>query len=119
AAIEPFDPVVTMLDTGGKRTEFAEAAVPALLGGTAVESGRGVGGATAISSEVNDQVLRVGSATLPVPSLLVRKEIGTAQGLVGMDLLRGTVLVVSADPSRPVLWLLSPSVGRPPGRGAS
>jgi Aspartyl protease len=108
AAIEPFDTVVTMLDTGGKRTEFAEAAVPTLLGGTPTESGRGVGGATAIGSVVNDQVLRVGSATLPVPSLLVREEIGTAQGLVGMDLLRGTVLVVSADPSRPVLWLVPP-----------
>jgi Aspartyl protease len=108
AAIEPFDPVVTMLDTGGKRTEFAEVAVPTLLGGTPTESGRGVGGSTAIGSEVKDQVLRAGSATLPVPSLLVREEIGTAQGLVGMDLLRGTVLVVSADPSRPVLWLVPP-----------
>lgn len=110
AAIEPFDPVVTMLDTGGKRTEFAERAVPTLLGGTPTESGRGVGGGAAIGSEVNDQVLlRVGKAKLPVPSLLVRKEIGTAQGLVGMDLLRGSVLVVCADPSRPVLWLVAPA----------
>jgi hypothetical protein len=108
AAIEPFDPVVTMLDTGGKRTEFAEAAVPTLLGGTSAESGRGVGGGTAIGSEVKDQVLRVGSAVLPVSTLLVRQEIGTAQGLVGMDLLRGTVLVVSADPRRPVMWLVPP-----------
>ncbi|MGH2484269.1 MAG: aspartyl protease family protein [Candidatus Limnocylindria bacterium] len=106
AAIEPFDPVVTMLDTGGKRTAFAEAAVPTLFGGTLTESGRGVGGSAAIGSEVADQVLRAGAATLPVPSLLVREEIGTAQALVGMDLLRGTVLVVSADPLRPVLWLV-------------
>jgi hypothetical protein len=62
-----------------------------------------------MGSEVKDQVLRVGSAKLPVPSLLIRKEIGVAHGLVGMDLLRGTVLVVSADPSRPVLWLVPPS----------
>lgn len=117
ASIEAFDPVVTMLDTGGKRTEFAEAAVPTLLGGTPTESGRGVGGATTIGSEAKDQVLRVGSATLPVPSLLVRKEIGVAQGLVGMDLLRGTVLVVSADPRSPVLWLVPQPRVQPAGLG--
>lgn len=111
AAIDPFDPVVTMLDTGGKRTAFAEAAVPTLLGGIPIESGRGVGGGTAIGSEAKDQVLRVGSARLRVPSLLVREEIGIAQGLVGMDLLRRTVLVTSADPNRPVLWLVPPKVG--------
>jgi hypothetical protein len=109
AAIEPFDPVVTMLDTGGKRTEFADTAVPALRGGETMESGHGVGGGTAIGFEVADQVLRVADARLPVPSLLVRKEIGVAQGLVGMDLLRGTVLVVSADLSRRVLWLVAPN----------
>ena len=59
-----------------------------------------------IGFEIQDQVLRVGDARLPVPSLLVRKEIGVAQGLVGMDLLRGTVLLVSADPGRPVTWLV-------------
>ena len=108
AAIEPFDPVVTMLDTGGKRTEFAEAAVPTLRGGAPMESGRGVGGGAAIGFEFADQVLRVGDASLRVPRLLARKEIGASQGLVGMDLLRGTVLVVSADPSRPVIWLVPP-----------
>lgn len=107
AAIEPFDPVVTMLDTGGKRTEFAEGAVPTLRGGEATASGRGVGGGAAIGFEMPDQVLRVADARLPVPSLLVRKEIGVAEGLVGMDVLRGTVLVVSADLGRPVTWLVA------------
>lgn len=74
-----------------------------------MESGHGVGGGTAIGFEMADQVLRVADARLPVPSLLVRKEIGVAQGLVGMDLLRGTVLVVRADLSRRVLWLVAPN----------
>ena len=44
AAIEPFAPGVTMLDTGGKRTEFVASAVPGLRGGRTGSGGHGVCG---------------------------------------------------------------------------
>lgn len=55
---------------------------------------------------VGERTLRVGGATFPVPGLLVRDEIGSMQGLIGMDVLRGTVLVVTADERRDVTWLV-------------
>jgi hypothetical protein len=111
AAIEPFEPVVTMLDSGGKRTEFAAAAVPGLVGGTRQMSGHGVSGGETYGAEVNGATLHLGDAAIPVPRLLVRDEAGNAPGVIGMDLLRGTVLVVSADPARRVTWLVNPTSG--------
>jgi hypothetical protein len=108
ACIDPFDPVVTMLDTGGKRTEFVPSAVPGLRGRRRGSGGRGVGGGQAFGAEVENQTLRVGDTTLAVPTLLLRDDIGNAPGLIGMDILRGTVLVVSADEQQPVIWLVPP-----------
>jgi hypothetical protein len=106
AAIEPFAPVATMLNTGGRGTEFAMAAVPGLTGTPSDDLGKGVGGSPVVGGVVEDQVLRVGVARFPVPRLLVRPQIDTMLGLVGMDVLRGTVLVVSAARARPVDWLV-------------
>ncbi len=104
ASIEPFAPVPTMLNTGGRGTEFAIAAVPGLVGIVHGDTGKGVGGAPVVGTLVEDRILRVGDVRLPVRRLLIRDEIDTMLGLVGMDVLRGTVLVVSADRSRPVRW---------------
>jgi len=106
AAIEPFPPVATMLNTGGRGTEFAVAAVPGLAGAAAGEAGHGVGGAPVMGAAVDDRVLRVGDVRFPVPRLLIREGIDTMLGLVGMDILRGTILVVGAARSRPVAWLV-------------
>jgi hypothetical protein len=107
AAIEPFAPVVTMLDSGGKATEFADSAVPGLGTDILEAGGRGVSGTQVHGSVVTDQVLRIGDATLPLPRLFVRpSSSAAAPGLVGMDLLRGTVLMVGADLDRRVLWLV-------------
>ncbi len=106
AAVDGFDPVVTMLDTGGKRTEFFHTAVPGLQGGERKPTGHGVGGGQTFGMEVAGASLRVGGVELSVPSLLVREKPSNAPGVVGMDLLRETVLVVSADPGRDVLWLV-------------
>lgn len=108
AAIDLFDPVVTMLDTGGKRTEFAPVAVPGLRGGVLQSSGRGVGGGESFGSEIRGAILRLGGVALSVPSMLVRDEMGNAPGVIAMDVLRETVLVVSADHSRRVTWLVPP-----------
>jgi hypothetical protein len=105
AAIEPFPPVPAMLNTGGRGTEFATNAVPGLVGVAPDSVGHGVGGSVVRGAVVGERTLRVGSATFRVPGLLVRDEVGSMQGLIGMDVLRGTVLVVSADERRPVVWL--------------
>jgi aspartyl protease len=104
AAIEPFDEVVTMLDTGGKRTQFTQAAVPGAGDGPQTTSGRGVGGSESFGAELRDQVMAVGEASLPLATLIVSPEMDGRGGLVGMDVLRGTVLTVSGDPHRPVIW---------------
>ena len=111
AAIDPHPPVTTMLDTGAKATTWAEAAFPERSAGPRQASGRGVGGTQSFGVAVDDQVLVAGGARIPVPRLLVGDAHGEAQGLVGMDLLRGTVLAVASDPRRSVIWL------RPARRG--
>jgi len=104
AAVEPFDSVVTMLDTGGKRTSFTDAAVPADAAGPRTSSGRGVGGTEHFGAEIANQTLLVGDARVPLRTLMVEERMDGRDGLVGMDVLRGTVLTVSGDPHRPVLW---------------
>jgi hypothetical protein len=103
-AIEPFDEVVTMLDSGGKRTQFTQSAVPQVSDGPRASSGRGVGGAESFGAEVRGQTLIVGEARLPLEALIVSPEMDGRDGLVGMEVLRGTVLTVSGDPRRPVIW---------------
>jgi len=109
AAVEPNEAVVTMLDTGGKRTQFTRAAVPDAGDGPQASSGHGVGGGASIGTELGDRTLLVGGARLPVQTLIVGPEMDGRDGLVGMDVLRGTVLTVSGDPDRPVLWQVAPS----------
>jgi Aspartyl protease len=106
SAIDPHPPVTTMLDTGAKATTWAAAAVPGLASGPRQATGRGVGGTESFGLAVDHQVLIAGGARISLPRLLVGEAHGDALGLVGMDLLRGTVLVVSADPSQDVIWLV-------------
>jgi len=106
ASVEPFGPVMAMLDTGGRGTEVAAAAVPGLMGTATPDSGKGVGGDPVTGSVIESRVLLVGGARLPIRRLLVRPEIGSMLGLIGMDVLRGTVLMVSADRHRPIWWLV-------------
>jgi Aspartyl protease len=107
AAIEPFDRVPTMLNTGGRGTEFAAWAVPGLIGGDEHEPGHGVGGSVVAGTSVVGRTLDVGGVRCPVPRLLIREEIDGLGGLIGMDVLRGTALAVAADRRRPVHWLVS------------
>jgi predicted aspartyl protease len=106
AAIDGFEPVLTLVDTGGKATTFTADAVPGLTVGERVSSGRGVGGTEAFGMTAAGQVLAVGDARLPIPRLIVREDHRGYPGLVGMDLLRGCVLAVSANPGQPMAWLM-------------
>jgi hypothetical protein len=105
-SIDPFPPVPTMLNTGGRGTEFAAAAVPGLSGVEPDRLGHGVGGSAVRGSVAVDRILRVGDATFTVSEVLVRDRIDSMLGLIGMDILRGTVLVVSADEREPVTWMV-------------
>ena len=96
-----------MLDSGGRQTQFTASTLPGLVGGQQRSSGRGVGGSEAFGSEVTGQRLRVGGAAIPLHSLHLVDAMEGRDGLVGMDLLRGTVLTVSGDATRPVLWQVS------------
>jgi hypothetical protein len=106
AAIEPFAPVPTMLNTGGRQTEFASGAVPGLRGAAGAGGGTGVGGGRVIGSDAGERVLLVGDARIPVPRLVVREEMDGPPGLIGEDVLRGTALICSADLDRGAVWLV-------------
>jgi hypothetical protein len=106
AAIEPFAPTAAMLNTGGRRTEFDESVVPGLAAAGEERLGGGVSGADVMGTPAGDQVLIVGGARVPVPRLAVRREMGYPPGLVGMNVLRGTVLALDANPAGVVTWQL-------------
>ena len=106
AAIEPFARVVTMLDTGGKRTEMVAAIGPGLEAGPMEVIGHGVGGGESFGSAVADQTLVAGDARIPVQRLILRDAMEDRDLLIGMDVLRGMVLAVHGDPAKPVLWMV-------------
>jgi hypothetical protein len=107
AAIEPFDELPVLLNTGGKGTEFAAAAVPGLAAGTSERLGGGVSGADVLGSEVGPQALVVAGHRIPVAALAVRETMHDPQGMIGMDVLRGTVLACAADRARAVSWQIA------------
>lgn len=103
-AVRPFAELPTLLNTGGKRTEFSRGAVPGLAHGSAERLGGGVSGAAVIGAGAGAQVLLVGGQEMRVAGLAVRETMHDPQGIVGMDVLRGTVLACAADRARPVFW---------------
>ena len=103
-AVQPCDEIPVMLNTGGKRTEFSRAAVPGLGDGAAERLGGGVSGTDVIGSTAGAQVLVVADHAVRVDTLAVRDSMHDPQGMVGMDVLRGTILAFAADPGRRVVW---------------
>lgn len=104
AAVHGYPEVPTILNTGGRNTEFARAAVPGLVHGVPEAIGAGVSGADVTGATAGAQSLVVAGHTVPVASLAVRESVPDPPGLVGMDVLRGTVLACTADLERHVLW---------------
>ena len=104
AAVRPFEEMPTLLNTGGKRTEFSSAAVPGLGDGTLERLGGGVSDTDVIGSSGGAQVLAVAGHDVPVEQLAVRETMHDPQGMVGADVLRGTVLACAANRSRRVFW---------------
>ena len=105
AAVRPFAEIPTLLNTGGKRTEFSSAAVPGLGDGTPPERlGAGVSDADVLGSSGGAQVIAVAGCNVPVERLAVRETMHDPQGMVGADVLRGTVIACAADRRRRVVW---------------
>lgn len=104
AAIAGFPAIATLLNTGTRETEFDVTAVPDLSADAAQRLGGAVSGTDVIGSMIDGQILVVGGAEIPVPALAVRTETVYPHGMVGMDLLHGTVVCCDADPSGRVLW---------------
>lgn len=104
AAVRPFAEVPTILNTGGRGTEFARDVLPGLASGASERLGGGVSGADVVGVRAGPQVLVVAGQEIPVASLAVRDSVPDPPGLVGMDVLRGTVLACAADLGRQVLW---------------
>jgi hypothetical protein len=106
AAIRPFPEIPTLLNTGGRHTEFSVSAVPGLAADAMERIGGGVSGADVLAAKVGEATLVVGGEDVRVPELAVRGSMHDPQGMVGMDVLRGTILTVATDLSRPVVWRL-------------
>ncbi|MGH3105369.1 MAG: retropepsin-like aspartic protease [Gaiellaceae bacterium] len=109
AAVKPFPEIAAMLNTGGRHTEFASTSVPGLSGSASERLGGGVGGSDVLGSLAGAHILIVGDVEIPVEMLAVRDSMEFPHGIVGMDVLRGTVLVCGADPNRRVLWQIPSS----------
>ncbi len=105
AAVAGFPPIATMLNTGGRGTEFARAAV-GLRTAEAGPRGTGISGTAVLGAEAGAHEVVVGGVRVPVANLVVRDEMDDPPGILGMDVLRGTALICGADPSRPVVWLV-------------
>jgi Aspartyl protease len=109
ASIEPSGPVATLLNTGGKGTEFSTDVVGALPDAETERRGSGLSGAGVMGRRVGRRTLLIGGpdpARIVIPDLVVRDAMGDPPGIVGEDVLRGTILVCAADIRRDVRWLL-------------
>ena len=105
-SIRPHAEIPTMLNTGGRHTEFSSGTVPGVAGAGTERLGGGVSGADVTATLAGEAVLAVAGHERKVPSLAVRASMHDPQGLVGMDVLRGTILAACADRGRPVFWLV-------------
>ena len=113
-AVLPHDEVVGIFDSGAGSTDVAAVAV---AGATSSEgaSARGVSGSEFEARRLSDQVLAIAGVRFPVANLGVREEIPAPeeapphevpQALIGMDVLRGTVLAIPPLPSGRLWWFV-------------
>ena len=106
AAVKPFAAVPTVLNTGGRHTEFDRRVVPELASGEDERLGGGLRGRRqgregrfpGARRRWPRAARRLTRGSRPVPD---------PPGLVGMDVLRGTVLACATDLDRQVLWQVS------------
>jgi Aspartyl protease len=108
AAFEPQPALPTLLNTGGRGTEVSRLVLPEGASGELERVGGGVSGADVMAQRLGPAVLAIGGARIPVPNLAAREAMEGVQAMVGMDVLRGTVLACTADPTGRAVWQLPP-----------
>ncbi len=81
--------------------------VPELSGDRYESGGRGVSGADVAGHEILGQILRVADAGFEIPILFVRQQMPNPPGMIGMDLLAGSVLAIAPTPSDTIHWLVA------------
>ncbi|HTK45088.1 MAG TPA: hypothetical protein VL749_07040 [Patescibacteria group bacterium] len=107
AAVEPHGPVPVLMNTGGRHTEFEPGAVPGLEAGDVERIGTGVSGVAVMGAGAGSQVLVLGDRRVAIPHLMLRAGMADPPAMIGQDVLRGTILAVAPDTSRPILWQVS------------
>jgi Aspartyl protease len=106
ASFEPQPALPTLLNTGGRGTEIASAVLSGRGAGELERIGGGVSGADVMAQRLGPSVLAIGGVRIPIPDLAARDAMEGVQAMVGMDVLRGTVLACTADPIGRVIWQL-------------
>ena len=104
ATLEAFEEMPTLLNTGGKGSEYSASALAGMASRSSERLGGGVSGADYVGWSVGPQSVVLDGHRVAIPALKVRQEMHDPQGMVGMDVLRGTVLACAADVGRPVFW---------------
>jgi hypothetical protein len=94
----------TLLNTGGKSTEYSAAAVRGLRAEAVGRLGGGVSGAGYSGGSVGRRTLRICGAQVELADVHVREQMHAPEGMLGMDVLRGSVLTCAAEASGPVFW---------------
>ena len=98
---------VAEIDTGGTTTEFAESLLPPAEAAPETATSTAVGGRTRTARVVPGQTLALGSLDFGPTKVKARPAGGSPEVLVGIDLLRLTVLVIPAEPAAPLVVLRS------------
>ena len=107
AAFEPQTALPVLLNTGGKGTEIDRSLLPEGAAGEVERIGGGVSGADVMAARLGPAVLTIGGdVRIPIPDLAARDAMEGVQAMVGMDILRGTVLACTADRTGRVVWQL-------------
>jgi hypothetical protein len=106
AALDGYEAIPTLLNTGGKSTEYGADVVADLTSGEQERLGGGVSGADYAGWSVGAHSLKVNGASVTLPKLSVRPQMHDTQAIVGMDALAGTVLAFANDLAKPVFWLV-------------
>jgi hypothetical protein len=104
ASVVPEHPGQMELDSGGSATEVLASSLQVDSAPTG-NSGFGVSGTEVVSMDAGKRTLVLGGVNVSVAHLMARPTMGQADmvGVVGMDVLRATVMAVTRDVAQPVV----------------
>lgn len=100
------EPIRVLINTGGRHTELSTAQGPetAPARSAQVSTGRGVSGEAVMGRAAGASSLRVGSKTVSFDAIVVRDQGLDYDAQIGIGPLRGTVLLMQAQPGSNFYW---------------